>query len=180
MGIKIDNRTDNFEFLKIRIMKKIMFILSCTAVAVVMAGCNGQTCSKERKAVNESARQEKAVIDDAIHQGGEEVMQVEMIGNTIVYTHIYDGIIDIKTYTYEGDTCTEVERVYMFPDQKSALRHYRLAVEQAQLYDNIQLFNKQVKYDLKEAQHKLETDGLSKEQLKAKFDKQINDIKHHL
>ena len=62
----------------------------------------------------------------------------------------------------------------------SALRHYRRAVEQADLYDNIQLFNNEVKYDLKEAQHKLETKGLTKEQLKAKFDKQIADAKADL
>ena len=59
----------------------------------------------------------------------------------------------------------------------SALRHYRRAIEQAELYDNIQLFNNEVKYDLKEEQHKLETKGLTKEQLKAKFDKQISDAK---
>ena len=59
----------------------------------------------------------------------------------------------------------------------SALRHYRRAVEQADLYDNIQMFNNEVRYKLKDAQHKLETDGLTKEQLKAKFDKQIADAK---
>ena len=50
-------------------------------------------------------------------------------------------------------------------------------MEQADLYDNIQMFKNEVKYDLKEEQHKLETKGLTKEQLKAKFDKQIDDAK---
>lgn len=59
----------------------------------------------------------------------------------------------------------------------SALRHYRRAVEQSELYDDIQLFNNEVRYDLKEEQHKLETKGLTKEQLKAKFDKQLSDAK---
>jgi hypothetical protein len=59
----------------------------------------------------------------------------------------------------------------------SALRHYRRAVEQADLYDNIELFNNEVRYDLKKEQHKLETKGLTKEQLKARFDKQIADAK---
>ena len=59
----------------------------------------------------------------------------------------------------------------------SALRHYRRAVEHAQLYDNIQLMKNEVKYDLKAEQHELETKGLTKEQLKAKFDKQIADAK---
>jgi hypothetical protein len=62
----------------------------------------------------------------------------------------------------------------------SALRHYRRAVEQADLYDDIQLFNNEVKYKLKDAQHELETKGLTKEQLKAKFDKQIDDAKADL
>lgn len=161
-------------------MKKIVFILSCAAFAAAMMSCGGDNCCKERKAMNESARQEKAMIGDAIHNGSNDVMQVELIGNTVVYTEIYDGIIDMKTYTYDGDTCTEVERVYVFPDQKSALRHYRRAIELAQFYDNIQLFNNQVKYDLKEVQRKMETDGLSKEQLKAKFEKQIADAKKAL
>ena len=62
----------------------------------------------------------------------------------------------------------------------SALRHYRRAVEHAQLYDNIQLLNNEVKYDLKAQQHELETKGLTKEQLKAKFDKHIADAKADL
>jgi hypothetical protein len=158
-------------------MKKMIFILSCAAAAAVVASCKGGPYCQERQAVNESAKQQKQMIDNAIHNGSNEVAQVELIGNSVVYTHIYDGIIDIKTYTYDSDVCTEVERVYIFPDQKSALRHYRRAVEQAQLYDNINLLKNQVKYDLKEVQHKLETDGLTKEQLKAKFDKQIAEIK---
>ena len=64
-----------------------------------------------------------------------------------------------------------------------ALRHYRNAIEKAELYDNIVLFNNQVKYDLKAQQHELETKGLTKEQLKAKFDDQIAkakaDVKAH-
>jgi Tfp pilus assembly protein PilF len=59
----------------------------------------------------------------------------------------------------------------------SALRHYRRAVEQADLYEDIQMFKNEVKYKLKEKQHALETEGLTKEQLKAKFDKQIADAK---
>ena len=62
----------------------------------------------------------------------------------------------------------------------SALRHYRRAVEQADLYDNIELLKNAVRYDLKKQQHDLETKGLTKEQLKAKFDKQINDAKADL
>lgn len=59
----------------------------------------------------------------------------------------------------------------------SALRHYRDAIEKAELYDNIEMFNNQVRYKLKDAQQKVETKGLSKEQLKQKFDRQIADAK---
>ena len=124
-----------------------------------------------------SERQEKEFLREAVKQRSPDVQRVDLIGNTVVYTHIFDGIVDVKTYTYDGDVCVEAERVYTFPTQMSALRHYRRAVERAELYDNIELFNNQVKYDLKEAQHKLETKGLTKEQLKAKFDKQIADAK---
>jgi hypothetical protein len=160
-------------------MKKITLIISVAALAAVMVSCSGKNCCQERKAVNESARQEKAMINDAIRNHSNDVMQVELIGNSVVYTEIYDGIIDMKTYTYDGDTCTEVERVYVYPDQKSALRHYRRAIELAQFYDNIEIFNNQVKYDLKDVQRKFETDGLTKEQLKAKFDKEIAALKKH-
>ena len=122
-------------------------------------------------------KQEREFLRDVIKHRSPDVQKVDLIGNTVIYTHIFDGIIDIKTYTFDGDVCVEAERVYTFPSQMSALRHYRRAVEQADLYDNIQLFNNEVKYDLKEAQHKLETAGLNKEQLKAKFDKQIADAK---
>ena len=53
-------------------------------------------------------------------------------------------------------------------------------MEQADLYDNIELLKNAVRYDLKKQQHDLETKGLTKEQLKAKFDKQIDDAKADL
>lgn len=140
----------------------------------------GMTACKSNEVVNPMASQEKQereFLRDVIKHRSPDVQKVDLIGNTVIYTHIFDGIIDIKTYTFDGDVCVEAERVYTFPSQMSALRHYRRAVEQADLYDNIQLFNNEVKYDLKEAQHKLETAGLNKEQLKAKFDKQIADAK---
>ncbi len=117
------------------------------------------------------------LLKDAIKHRSPDVQKVDIVGNSVIYTHIFDGIIDVKTYTYDGDVCVEAERVYAFPSQMSALRHYRRAVEHADLYDNIQMFNNEVRYKLKDAQHKLETDGLTKDQLKAKFDKQIADAK---
>lgn len=147
-----------------------------------MIACNTGS-GQERKAVDQTAKQEKAFIKDAIRHKSPDVQKVDIIGNTVVYTHIFNGIIDEKTYTYDGDVCVEAERVYTFPTQMKALRHYRRAVEKAELYDNIELFNNQVKYDLKKQQHELETKGLTKEQLKEKFDKNIDsakaDMKRH-
>ena len=160
-------------------MKKFTQITSCVALIVTMIACN-TGAGQERKAIDQSMKQEKEFLKDAIRHKSPDVQRVDIVGNTVVYTHIFNGIIDEKTYTYDGDVCVEAERVYTFPSQMSALRHYRRAVEQADLYDNIELFNNEVKYDLKEVQHKLETKGLTKEQLKEKFDKQIADAKADL
>ena len=60
---------------------------------------------------------------------------------------------------------------------KALFDYTKHTLEYAELYDNIEMFNNQVRYKLKDGQHKLETKGLTKEQLKAKFDKQIDDAK---
>ena len=127
--------------------------------------------------MNEPFKQEREFMDKAIKQHSPDVMRVDIIDSTLVYTHIYDGIVDVKAYTFDGDVCVAAERVYTFPDQMSALRHYRNAIEKAELYDNIELYKNQVRYKLKEGQHKVESKGLTKEQMKAKFDKQIADAK---
>ena len=127
--------------------------------------------------MNEPFKQEREFMDKAIKQHSPDVMRVDVIDSTLVYTHIYDGIVDVKAYTFDGDVCVAAERVYTFPDQMSALRHYRNAIEKAELYDNIELFKNQVRYRLKEGQHRVESTCLTKEQMKAKFDKQIADAK---
>ena len=160
-------------------MKKVMLVVSLVALVAAMTGCNSNA-RQERQAIDEPMKQEREFMRDAIRHRSPDVQKVDIIGNSVVYTHIFDGIIDVKTYTYDGDVCVEAERVYTFPTQMSALRHYRRAVEQADLYEDIQMFKKQVKYDLKKQQHELETKGLTKEQLKAKFDKQIADAKADL
>ena len=142
-----------------------------------MTSCNDSSNREAREMLNAPFNQEREFLKDAIKHRSPDVQRVDIIGNTVVYTHIFDGIIDVKTYTYDNDVCVEAERIYTFPTQMSALRHYRRAVERAELYDDIKLFNNEVRYNLKEQQFKLETDGLTKEQLKAKFDKQISDAK---
>ena len=154
-------------------MKKIILVMSFLAMLLGMAACKNNDTIK----MASPEEQEMKLFKDAIKHRSPDVQRVDIVGNSVIYTHIFDGIIDVKTYTYDGDVCVEAERVYAFPSQMSALRHYRRAVEQADLYDNIQLFNNEVRYKLKDAQHKLETDGLTKDQLKAKFDKQIADAK---
>ena len=159
-------------------MKKLMLVMSFVAIMAAMTACKNSEAVQN--AMLNPEKQEREFLREAIRHHSPDVQRVDLIGNTVVYTHIFDGIIDVKTYTYDGDVCVEADRVYAFPSQMSALRHYRRAVEQADLYDNIELFNNEVRYDLKEAQHKLETKGLTKEQLKAKFDKQIADAKADL
>lgn len=161
-------------------MRKILIIMSFAAVLAAVTACKDNPFCREKKDADCCARQEKGMVTDAIRDKSNDFEQIEMIGNTVVYTHIFDGIIDEKTYTYDGDVCVGAERVYVFPDQLSALRHYRRAIEQAELYDDIKLLKNEVRYDLKEAQHKLETDGLTKEQLKARFDKQLSEAKKDL
>ena len=141
---------------------------------VGMAACKR---GESQTSIPSPQKQEREFLREAVRHHSPDVQQVDIIGNTVVYTHIFDGIIDVKTYTYDGDVCVEAERVYTFPSQMSALRHYRRAVEQADLYADIKMFNNEVRYKLKEDQHKHETKGLTKEQLKAKFDKQISDAK---
>ncbi len=153
-----------------------MSVVSFVAVVAAMTACNSGV-DQQRKAMNETMKQEREFMNQAIRHHSPDVMRVDVIDSTVVYTHIYDGIIDVKEYTFDGDVCVEAERVYVFPNQMKALRHYRDAIEKAELYDDIQLFNNQVRYDLKKHQYERETKGLTKEQLKAKFDKQIADAK---
>ena len=157
-------------------MRNVFIIMSIAAMFAAMTACT--TSEKQAKAaMDEPFRQEREFMRKAIQERSPDVQRVDIIGNTVVYTHIYDGIIDMKTYTYDNDVCVEAERVYSFPTQMAALRHYRRAIEQAELYDNIQLMKNEVRYNLKDKQHKIETDGLTKEQLKAKFDRHIEDVK---
>lgn len=175
-------KRNNFKI--VSVMRKVMLVVSMAVALVAMTGCKENAAYRaERQAMDGQMRQERKFMDQAIKDHSPDVQRVDLIDSTVVYTHIYDGIIDIKAYTFSGNTCVEVERVYTFPNQMMALRHYRNAIEKAELYDNIQLFNNQVKYDLKHQQHELETKGLTAEQLKAKFEAQIDkakaDVKAH-
>ena len=151
----------------------MIFALSMAAVMAVTSCMNNNPVAREKKALDAKANMEKHALSQAIVDRSSDFQQVETVGNTVVYTHIFDGVIDVKMYTFDGDSCVAAERIYAFPDQMSALVHYRRAIEQAQLYDDIRLLGKEVKYSLKKQQHELETKGLTKDQLKKKFEDQI-------
>ena len=153
--------------------------MSVAVMMAVMTGCKSSS-AEQISNVNQEFRQEREFMNQAIRHRSPNVMRVDIVDSTVVFTHIYDGIVDVKAYTFDGDVCVAAERVYTFPTQMSALRHYRNAIEKAELYDDIQMFNNQVRYSLKKQQHELETKGLTKDQLKAKFDKQIADAKADL
>ena len=157
-------------------MRNVFIIMSIVAAYAALTACTS-TDKQNMAMLNEPFKQEREFIKEAIKDRSPDVQKVDIIGNSVVYTHIFDGIIDVKSYTYDGDICVEAERVYTFPDQMSALRHYRRAVERAELYDDIHLMKNEVRYNLKAAQTDIETKGLTKEQLKQKFDKQIDEAK---
>ena len=163
----------------ISVMKKVILFMSVAVMMAVMTGCKSSS-AEQISNVNQEFRQEREFMNQAIRHRSPDVMRVDIVDSTVVFTHIYDGIVDVKAYTFDGDVCVAAERVYTFPTQMSALRHYRNAIEKAELYDDIQMFNNQVRYSLKKQQHELETKGLTKDQLKAKFDKQIADAKADL
>lgn len=157
-------------------MKKIMLLVSVAAIMAAMTGCKSSD-REARQAMDEPMKQEREFMRQAIRHHSPDVQRVDIIDSTLVYTHIFDGIVDVKSYTFNNGVCVGVERIYTFPTQMSALRHYRDAIEKAELYDNIEMFNNQIRYKLKEAQYSLETKGMTKERMKAKFDKQIDDAK---
>ena len=123
-------------------MKNIVLTLSLAAVMVAMAGCQDNGAVKNVSM--DPQKQEREFVRDAIRHRSPDVQRVDIVDSTVVYTHIFDGIIDVKTYTYDGDMCVQAERVYTFPNQMSALRHYRDAIEKADLYESIEMFDKQI------------------------------------
>lgn len=154
-------------------MKNVLLIIGCCVLAVATVAACGRSCKKKSC----QKKQEKEFVKEAVKNHSSDVQKVEIIGNTVVCTRINDGIIDVSTYTYSGDECVKVEKVYTYPDQESALRHYKRAVNKADMYDKVEQIGNKVKYEVRKGQHELETKGLTKEQLKAKFDKQLKDVK---
>lgn len=159
-------------------MRTIMSILSVILISLLVYSC--QNPKNDLSAVTPQ-NVEAQILKNAIEDQSTDFQEVKIVGSTLVYTQITDGVLDIKTYTYDGDVCVESERMYVFPDQMSALRHYRTAIEMAALYDGIEQVGNQVIYNLKEAQFKAETAGKNLKQLQQKFETEIdsayNDVK---
>ena len=83
-------------------MRKIMLALSMAVALAAMTGCKDNPYKDERHAMDDQMRQERKFMDQAIKDHSPDVQRVDLIDSTVVYTHIYDGIIDIKAYTFSG------------------------------------------------------------------------------
>ena len=81
-----------------------MLVVSSVAILAAMAACN-RNAEQEKKAMDQQFKQEREFMDHAIRQHSPDVMRVDLIDSTLVYTHIYDGIVDVKAYTFDGDVC---------------------------------------------------------------------------
>lgn len=108
-------------------MRNVFLTLSIVALMVTVAGCKGKDVVNN--ASMNPQKQEREFLREAIRHKSPDVQRVDIIDSTVVYTHIFDGIVDVKAYTFDGDVCVGAERIYTFPTQMSALRHYRDAVE---------------------------------------------------
>ena len=76
-------------------MKKLMFIMSCAAVVAAMASCKDNTYRDAKQMMDEPFKQEREFLSDAVRHHSPDVQRVDIIGNSVVYTHIFDGIIDV-------------------------------------------------------------------------------------
>ena len=73
-------------------MKKIILALSFLAMMLGMTACKN---SEPVNAMLNPEKQEREFLRDAIRHHSPDVQRVDLIGNTVVYTHIFDGIIDV-------------------------------------------------------------------------------------
>ena len=74
-------------------MKKMFLALSCAALMVAVAGCNNRTANDN---MADPQKQEREFMKEAIRHRSPDVQRVDIIDNTLVYTHIYDGIVAFK------------------------------------------------------------------------------------
>ena len=78
-------------------MKKIILVVSFLAMLLGMTACKSNDTVK----MASPEEQEMKLLKDAIRHRSPDVQKVDIIGNSVIYTHIFDGIIDVKTYTYD-------------------------------------------------------------------------------
>ena len=99
-----------------------MLAMSFVAIMATMTACKNSEAVQN--AMLNPEKQEREFLREAIRHHSPDVQRVDLIGNTVVYTHIFDGIIDMKTYTYDGDVCVEAERVYAFKNKNMEIDRY--------------------------------------------------------
>ena len=75
-------------------MKKFMSVVASVAILAAMTACHSNA-EQEKKAIDQQFKQEREFMDQAIKQHSPDVMRVDIIDSTLVYTHIYDGIVDV-------------------------------------------------------------------------------------
>ncbi len=73
-------------------MKKVMLAVSAAVVMVAMTGCNDKG-AQQRKSMDEPFRQEREFMNQAIRHRSPDVMRVDVIDSTVVYTHIYPDFV---------------------------------------------------------------------------------------
>ena len=79
----------------ISVMKKMIYAMSVLAMMVGMTACKNSEAVQ--KAMLNPEKQEREFLREAVRHHSPDVQRVDLIGNAVVYTHIYDGIIDVKT-----------------------------------------------------------------------------------
>ena len=70
-------------------MKKIVLAMSVVAVLAAMTSCrNGKEVGK---AMADPEKQEREFLREAVRHRSPDVQRVDLVGNSVVYTHIFDG-----------------------------------------------------------------------------------------
>ena len=82
-------------------------MISSALVVLLMSGCQNN-CAMKNAPMNPE-KQEREFLNEAVRHRSPDVQRVDIIDSTVVYTHISDGIVDIKTYTFDGDVCVSAE-----------------------------------------------------------------------
>ena len=70
-------------------MRNVFITMSIVALMAAMTACTS-TDRQQKAVMDEPFRQEREFMDKAIKDRSPDVQKVDLVGNTVVYTHIYD------------------------------------------------------------------------------------------